>query len=644
MNRAQRRMNQAVTRHQSPLKQAIAFHRSGLEFANAQQWQKAIEYLQKATELNPLEPIFWNNLSAAFCRADRLAEAVESARKAGSLDPSYVEAKFNLATALKKSGDLQGAITQYQIVLTKRPSDLDALINLAGCYAAIGDIDAAEICYAEALALAPNEPLLLANRGALSYQQGRLEEAAIYLRRSLARETYGAHYNYGLVCYRQGWLEEARMHLTKAVNLNPASAEGFSSLSALLLLMGKAEDALMAAQNAYRLAPLHLPVLNNLAACLDENDQPQEAMELCRRVMDLAPADPGGLVNMAILLRRQHRWSEVVQLLKKAIAVEPDDPVPHFYLCGTHFLMGDWKEAWQEFRWRWHKVGERPRAKFSRPRWEGEDLTGKTILAWGEQGIGDEIMFAGLLPDLADKAMQVRVECESRLVPLFKRSFPWAEIRAHPQDEHGPAMDRSAAQDFDYEAAFGDLSEFFRGEATAFPQRKCYLQVDQEKTDLLRQRYKSIAGERKIIGISWRSGNLRSGPRRSASLSLWSKILQRSDCFFVSLQYGDVSEAAAYPSLYVDSNVDAKEDMDLFAAQVAAMDLVISIDNTTIHMAGALGKEVWALLSYHADVRWGLEAEDTPWYPSMHLIRQEKSEDWTPVIDRVVERLKSYPT
>lgn len=642
MNRALRRKLEAINRHQSiPTYPASHWANEGLKAAQSEDWRMAIHCFRKAAQLSPNEAPHWNNLAAAYCRAGDYLAAQESAQEAMALDPSYIESAFNYATALKMNGDIEAAIGVYEGLLIERPDDLDSMVNLAACYMNQNDVDRAEYLYQQALNFAPSDPLLLANMAGLLYQRGKVEEAIPYLERALPIANYGVHYNYGLCCFNLGRLMEAKNHLQKAVKIHPDSADAQSSLSAILLLLGENEAALVAADRAIKISPDNIAMLNNYAAALDANGQEGEAMQISSDVLNRIPGQPGALVNMAILLRRQHRWEEVIHYLHQAIAAEPDNPSPHFYLCGTHFLLGHLDRAWEEFRWRWQKKGERPRSRFVVPKWRGEDLSDKSILLWGEQGIGDEIMFAGMIPDLKNSAKRVIIECEERLIPIFQRSFPWAETQAHPMDAHGPALDRTARADIDVEASFGDLGEYLRHDQNAFPKVPFYLSADKEKSSLLRHEYLRYAKGKKIIGISWRSGNLMSGARRTAELPLWKRLFGNPEAFFVSLQYGDVSDAGAFP-LYIDPLIDAKKDMDFFAAQVAAMDLIISIDNTTIHMAGALGKPVWALLSYHADVRWGLKEGRTPWYPSMRLFRQEKTDQWSNVMDQAADELVSW--
>jgi ADP-heptose:LPS heptosyltransferase len=183
----------------------------------------------------------------------------------------------------------------------------------------------------------------------------------------------------------------------------------------------------------------------------------------------------------------------------------------------------------------------------------------------------------------------------------------------------------------------GSLGQWLRTNLSSFKQdQSYYLTACPDKTAELRNKYQKLANNKKLVGISWKSTGTdkRRALAKSIPLKTWIPILSRSNCYFINLQYGDVgSELSLFESetrlkIYWDQGIDPLTHLDDFAAQISALDLIISIDNSTIHMAGALGKKVWTLLPYAPDWRWLLGTEDTIWYPTMKLFRQNKIEDW----------------
>jgi len=314
--------------------------------------------------------------------------------------------------------------------------------------------------------------------------------------------------------------------------------------------------------------------------------------------------------------------------------IKPEDEGTHYNLGMLQLLMEDFKNGWQQYQWRW-KYEKFPSEYRDFPQlfWSGENLSGKTILVWAEQGIGDEIMFASMLHDLRQSNANIMVECERRLVSLFQRSFPDIQFFCRINPPYQQLLNTS----IDYQIPMGSLGQWLRTNRSSFKQdQSYYLTACPDKTAELRNKYQKLASNKKLVGISWKSTgtNKRRALAKSIPLKTWIPILSWSNCYFINLQYGDVgSELSLFESetklnIYWDQGIDPLTHLDDFAAQISALDLIISIDNSTIHMAGALGKKVWTLLPYAPDWRWLLGTEDTIWYPTMKLFRQNKIGDW----------------
>jgi hypothetical protein len=263
------------------------------------------------------------------------------------------------------------------------------------------------------------------------------------------------------------------------------------------------------------------------------------------------------------------------------------------------------------------------------------------LLVWSEQGVGDQIMFAFLFPDLLEQGADCVIEADRRLEPLFRRSFPKTRFLARKSVD-AEDVDRL---NIDYQAFMGSLCRWLRPDLASFPARRSFLRTDPARVALLRDRYRRRFGDRLIVGISWMGGTGVVRRVRSIPLMEWSAILSQPGVGWVSLQYGDHTEelAAARNALgvdvFLDQAIDPLQDLDAFAAQTAAMDLVISIDNSTVHMAGALDVPVWIMLPKVPDWRWLLERSHSQWYPSARLFRQAMPGDWTPVINAVANAL-----
>jgi hypothetical protein len=197
----------------------------------------------------------------------------------------------------------------------------------------------------------------------------------------------------------------------------------------------------------------------------------------------------------------------------------------------------------------------------------------------------------------------------------------------------------------------GSIGQWLRQDESCFKKSKpSYLLACPDKVSKLRNKYQQLAKGKQLVGISWKSVNQRVGKIKSTSLKDWTVILSQPNYYFINLQYGDVNaEIEEYTSgnktsIYIDKEINSLMSLDDFTAQVSALDLIISTSNTTVHVAGALGKEVWTLLPYISDWKWMLNREDTPWYPTMKLFRQSKIGGWQKVFLRVNQALLQYNT
>lgn len=270
------------------------------------------------------------------------------------------------------------------------------------------------------------------------------------------------------------------------------------------------------------------------------------------------------------------------------------------------------------------------------PRWSGEPLAGKKLALWSEQGVGDVVMFLGLLPWIAQQNAQLCLVVTAKLAPLVSRSLPGVEIVS----ENGlPGIGSRC----DVHMPIGDLLQHAIAAFTP-ADHPPYLLADEEKATRLRESYLAVAGRHgrtRLVGLSWHTTNPEVGFTRNITLDELQPVLSVPGVQFVSLQYGDHAEEIGEcnrrvrDAIHVDAAIDAFSDLDGLAAQMVAMDEIITIDNATVHLAGALGVPTTLLLSTMPDWRWGLSAPDCRWYGNVRLERQEALFKWKPVVKRL---------
>jgi len=371
----------------------------------------------------------------------------------------------------------------------------------------------------------------------------------------------------------------------------------------------------------------------NLGTVLQSQGELQEAAKCYKRALALQPELAEVHSNLGNIFQAQDKLDEAVASHERALTLKPGLAEAHYNLGLAQLLKSDFSSGWQNLEWRWQtKDHQTPMRTYPQPLWLGEKLASGDLLIWGEQGIGDEIMFAGLIPDAIRSGNHCMLDCDPRLQPLFARSFPNVDVVSGAN----PKPDTAA------HLPSGSLPRLFRPTTAAFAATTSpYLMAD----PVARERFRACyADGRRLLGLAWHTKNRKTGRDRSIDLSLFAPLFARPDIRWVSLQYGDHDAlenqtAAAHAPLLIDRSVDQLANIDSFAAQIAAMDMVITIDNSTAHLAGALGVPVWVLLPFARDWRWLQAREDSPWYPAMRLFRQPKPGDWQSVLQKVQSAL-----
>jgi len=453
---------------------------------------------------------------------------------------------------------------------------------------------------------------------------------------------------------RAGQSDAARALLRRAVAADPGHAQAWNNLGAQEQAASDDRAAAAALARAARLRAGYTIALSNLGQVHLAAGSPRRALAAAAAAVATAPDDPVCLTNLGVVLERFAALGQADVLYRRALRVAPDHPEARWNRSLTLLLAGRYAEGWDAHEWRWRARGfESPRRPFPQPRWDGRTRPGR-LLVWGEQGVGDEILFASLLPDLIAAGIPCTVECDPRLTVLFARSFPQAEVvaRRTPPDPRltgpQPADPQLAGPAVTHQIPAGSLGGILRRDADDFRRQRPFLHADPERRRALRDRYEAVARGRAIVGIAWRSGNRRLGRHRSIPLAAWEPVLKTPGVLFVSLQAGDCAREMAAArersglSLLTDPAVDPVADLDAFAAQVAACDLVLSVANTTVHMAGALGVPAWTLQPEPPDWRWGRAGESGPWYPHVRVLRQAAPGDWDPVLAAAAADLDAW--
>ncbi|MBL8643921.1 MAG: tetratricopeptide repeat protein [Rhodospirillaceae bacterium] len=582
---------------------------------------EALSLYAQAIDAAPQAPSPHFNKAVALAEAGRIGEAAAAYRKAITLKPDYADARLNLGVLLHAQNDLPAAIAAFQEMTTRCPGDLRGYFNLGRCLNETRDYAGAE----------------RALKVVLKHQPGHADAQV-----SLAK-VYAA----------TDRLSEAIALLQSALKLKTADAELFSTLGGWLQQAGDFDGARAAHRRACDLAPTRAEFYFNFGNMERAADRLDDALRLFTKAVELNPNFANAYINLGQTQHDMELLDEALASFDKAFALEPEQALGRTKRSaaltnkGIALLsQGRFAEAWPLYRFRFDPDINAARARsFPYPPWQGEPLAGKTILLWTDQGIGDEVMGSSMIPEIIAQAGTCIVECAERLVPLFTRSFPAAKVLpALPQ----PLPEIDALKP-NYQSSLIDLAEYLRPTAASFAGRENYLKADPQHRKALADKYRALAGGRKIVGLSWRSKAPKNGAAKTAPLAAWEPILKTPGVFFVSLQYGATSEELATisaqvgVSIYQDNSVDAWADLDGLTAQIGAMDLVISVSNTTVHLAGAQGQAVWTMVHAGVGVLWYFRSgERAIWYPSVRLFRQSAPGDWNSVIGRLADELGRF--
>lgn len=563
----------------------------------------AASHFTAAAILAPHRASIWHNLGEARRASGQLADAALAYRHALRLRPAYPKAWTGLASLLLKSHRFKAAARAAMRALVLDPGFAEAWSVAGSILLDRRAMERVPLILRRALRLAPDNPLLwLALAGGL----GETVDADLPL-----------------------------AHAQRAVALAPDRPAGYVSLAGLLIRLGRLDAAQAMHGRLRQLAPLegHAEAGDSLAATLRGDFA--TAISLARRSLVLQPASPVALINLSLAEHGGGQAELARRGNERALVLHPESDVARFNLSMVLLADGDFATGWQlyESRWRMERVAYPAHA----PRWTGGNPAGRSFLLVAEQGQGDTLQFVRYAPMLAALGAHVHLMVQPALVRLLSGLPGIASVRS--PTEPPPACDACIPL-LSLPLAFGTS-------LATIPASVPYLSPSEQDRVAWKRRLASEAGLR--VGLVW-AGSAHDEQftahmvdrRRSLPLSALAPLAGVSGVRFYSLQKGPPATEAPPPGLDLVDWMDAVEDFADTAALVAELDLVISVDTSVCHLAGALGRPVWMLSRHDACWRWLRDRSDSPWYPTMRLFRQDRPGDWAPVIHRVRSALEEW--
>ncbi|HEY4041104.1 MAG TPA: tetratricopeptide repeat-containing glycosyltransferase family protein [Rhodopila sp.] len=480
-----------------------------------------------------------------------------------------------------------------------------------------------------------DDPASLFRLGNTLAERGQTEAAIEAFQRclALAPDRAAAHFNLGNALRQTGRPVDAIDAFLACLRLVPHFGAAYVNLAESLRRLGLLEQAREMAVLAVRHLPEQPEAMICLANVLHDLAEYAASAELYAQALAREPDHAGALTSLGNSLHALGRLDEALAVHDRAVAAAPYDPDFHFNRAATRLIAGDFAGGWEDYQWRRQRSQCKPRG-FGEP-WQGEDITGRTILLHSDQGLGDTLQFVRYAPIVAARGCRVVLEVQPSLVRLL-RQVPGA-VQVVPRGEVLPP--------FDVHCALMSLPRAFKTTLATIPAPRSYIYADPAATAAWKARIPETKGLR--IGLVWAGGSHRDDAGanvidrlRSLPLAKLAPLGDLPNLHLFSLQKHDPEHACTPPSGL--TLTDLMADVDDFtdtAALVANLDLVITVDTSVAHLAGSMGRPIWLLLRYNGCWRWLHDREDSPWYPSMRIYRQPGPHDWPAVIARVRQDL-----
>ncbi len=541
--------------------------------------------------------IFKQALDAALRhhQARRYAEAETFYKRALAIDPEHPEALHLYGLWAYQNGQAELAERNIRRAIGHQPRNAAYHNSLAAVLISLGRMPEAEAAARAAIALSPNLPEAFRNLGNALSEQNRNEEAAAAYQRSL--------------------------------QLAPQNADAHFAVANVLRKMKRWDAAIASYQGAIQLRPNFAEALNNLGATLRLLGKIPEAMTANQRALQVNPNNPRAYSNLATTLGDMNDWTGAIEAHRRAIALQPADPHFHWNLSLALLTIGQFREGWAEFEYRWGcRDFPSPVRGFAPPLWNGEPLNGRRILLYAEQGFGDTIQFVRYAPMVAGVGGRVFLEVHPELHKLLQQT---------------PGVERVIARgqplpEFDLQCPLMSLPRALETVLETIPSMPAKLYFDPARAEFWQRRVSDLGDGRKI-GLVWGGQSWHPNDHnRSIAPKLLEILAAIPNARFISLQKGRSTSEIKLPLSDWTRELDDFSDT---AALVIALDLVISVDTAVAHLAASLGKPTMLLLPFSPDFRWLLDRSNSPWYPTMRLYRQATRSDWTDPLQRIAADL-----
>jgi tetratricopeptide (TPR) repeat protein len=615
---------------------ADALHLVGLIYKARGDVQKAISYIKQAIDIAKV-PLYYSNLGVVYYDQQMYPEAVDVyAKLVGGLDPRNIDGYIRLAALWNKLKRPDVAIQVLRTGIKNIPSNLKLYSDLLKCYREEKKYLSTYHCLCDILEFDPNNAEIVLEIGTLYLDVGDEGQALWYIDRALTMnpKLTRAYYYLGMILKGQNKLQEAEAAFRKALAFKE-NAFIYNQLSLVVRDLGKMDEGMECMRKACVLDPNNEGFEFNLANYLFFKRNYKEAEEALNELLRKHPNNSHAYNLLSILRIMQSRKEESLRFLEKAIELSPDDETLKTNYGIMLLSLGNMKEGWKYYEHRYSyndQFKKTPALKLRN--WIGQDLSNKTLYIITEQGAGDYFHFLRYIPLIKERfhPKKIYLQTLKPVADLVKENFSdYVEV----------VVTREQVPSYDFHCAITSLGFVFDTTLETIPQNIPYIHA--RKADVKKWSERMPRGKELNVGLVW-AGNVahKNNYYRSMHLSDLSTLLDVKNCKFYNLQVGDrADEVEAYKNQVMDLRGSFK-DYAQTAAAIECLDLVISVDTSVVHLAGAMGKHAWVLIPFNPDWRWMHDRVDTPWYPTLKLFRQKEPLLWAPVVEMVKKELMQY--
>jgi len=583
----------------------------GILLAMKKDWPAALAFINQALDLTPDNAFAHSNKGNILQELGCIEDAIESYDKAITLAPQNPETYNNKGNALQALNQFTQSIEWYDKAITLAPQYAMAYNNKGNALQELKYFNEAIDCYNKALALGPCAD--------------------------------GSFTGIGMVLQQVSRYEEAISFFDKAIDLNPQYVEAWTNKGIALKSLRRFEEALICFDKALALRENNADAWANKGSALNETNQYEEALICFDKALKLSPKHALTWYNKGINFAERKLFNESLHAYEQAINLRPDYADAMWNKALIDLTVGNFKNGWDLYESRWLSKNPPSRRHQDIPLLDNLDsCAGKVLLVWSEQGLGDTFQFSRYVNKLIELGVNLVFEVQPALKVLMANQFSCPLID----------FDDPMTVNVDYQVPLLSLPLLFGTELNTIPRAESYLRCDEKKSQAWKVKLSNSSNLR--VGLVWSGGFRADQPdawpineRRNIPLSKMAKLQEISGVDFFSLQKGDPAESELrlektkyWPAENLFNYVDELTDFSDTAALINNLDLIISVDTSTAHLAAAMGKKVWLLNRYDSCWRWMDGQEVSPWYPSLKIYNQLHPGNWDDVISRVGSDLK----